>query len=1148
MPQHPYAPSDSAVECPSTLDCACDAPCTVDSCCQRHPAQYIVGDCIPNDKGVCQRSTSDCCFDPTRGPCCRGDSDARELTCRDGCRTGCSLSCTLDSPSLECHREDDRDCCSGCTQKNLSGCGQACPVGTGAIDHNVVASTVEADCYSLSASAQACPVGTGRTADNGNDAASAMEDDCCSDCVPKNLSASGPNVDTPGTGREGATHFSNHPHLRSTLGHFFCCCLIDRRRKPPRQPHRNLDHPHSHLGHTRNKATARTPEKGHPRPRSTLGHFFEVACCCLIDRRKRPLRQPHCNDNHPHSHLDHPQHKATARPASDFGLVPEKGHQLLTTEDAAEQGGGAIQPLLLTVNGMDCPACARKVERALRRLPSVQDIKVNVFTSQASLTYTEGLIFPHDIAIRTAKLTGFRVAVDEARLEGKLRILRIKFPATPRDHPSLPPGVVILKASRTESSVIYDVQYDATAIPARSVLDIFVSVGGSFLPPSRSNASEQVASDIIPLFRRTFMSAILCTPVVVFSWAQLHPHPITYGGISLFLATCIQFYVGAPVYSAAFYSLFVHHVLDLDVLVALSSTIAYVFSLVAYVVQAAGHGFSAPFFETPALLLTLISFGTLISAYSRRRATSVLDALGTLQPDHVQRVLEDGATVTVTHVDLVQPHDVVRISSNIVIPTDGVVLRGSTQVDESALTGESLPVNKAPGSPLTAGTRNLTRSIDMEVLRAPAENTLAELAALVARLQETRLPIQDLADRVAALFAPIILALAVITFVVWTAIGWSIRGEVPARACSAALRYTIAVLVVCCPCAIVLCVPMVIVITGAVAIREGVVFKTVTAVQHAKNTTVAVFDKTGTLTLGQMGVVQAHILREDVVGTILALVSQDTHPVALAVARYLRSTYPDISAVPLSDQVQSLPGKGLEMTINDVRIRGGSPSWLGLEFEAESPYSPMARKALTMFAVTIHTEVVAFFGLTDKPRPSSAAAVEILQREGIQVHIVSGDARPVVHDLAKQLGIPHERAIGGCLPAEKVAYVRVLQAAGACVMFVGDGTNDTPALAAADIGVAMGSGTDVARSAADIVFLAPDLARALAVVLRLSRGAVRRVQLNFAWSFIYNLLAVLLAGGALVKVRIAPEYAALGEMVSVLPVMLIAWSMWFLRS
>jgi len=563
----------------------------------------------------------------------------------------------------------------------------------------------------------------------------------------------------------------------------------------------------------------------HPRPRSTFGHFFEVACCCLIERRKKNPRQPQRNDNHPHSDLGHPKTKATAQPPSDFYLVPEKSHRSLTPEDAAEQGGGGIQSLLLTVHGMDCPECAIKVERALRRLPSVQDIRVNIFTGQASLTYTEGLIFPSDIAKRTAKLTGFRVVVDETRLEGKLRILRVKFPATPRDHPSLPPGVVILKTSRSESSVIYDVQYDPAVIQPRNVLDIFVSVGGSFLPPPRSNASEQVANDIIPLFRRTVLSAILCTPVVVFSWAPLHPHPITYGGISLFLATCIQFYVGAPVYSATFYSLFMNHALDLDVLVALSSTIAYVFSLVAYAMQAAGHGFSAPFFETPTLLLTLITLGALISAYSRRRATSVLGALGALQPDHVQRVLGDGATVIVTHVDLVQPHDVVRVSSNMLIPTDGVVLRGSTQVDESALTGESLPVNKTPGSPLTAGTRNLTHSIDMEVSRAPAENTLAEFAAFVARLQETRLPIQDLADRVAALFAPVILALAVTTFVVWIAISWSVRGEVPAKAFSAALRYMIAVLVVCCPCAIVLCVPMVIVITGAVAIREGVVFK-----------------------------------------------------------------------------------------------------------------------------------------------------------------------------------------------------------------------------------------------------------------------------------------------------------------------------------
>ena len=305
------------------------------------------------------------------------------------------------------------------------------------------------------------------------------------------------------------------------------------------------------------------------------------------------------------------------------------------------------------------------------------------------------------------------------------------------------------------------------------------------------------------------------------------------------------------------------------------------------------------------------------------------------------------------------------------------------------------------------------------------------------------------------------------------------------------------------------------------------------------------FDKTGTLTLGQMAVVEAHITRQDAVETILSLVSKSSHPVSQSIAKYLQETYPHCEALSL-DNVQSILGKGLEMTTPDsVLIRGGSPSWLGLQ--ADPLYSVMMGKALTMFAVTFDGQLVAFFGLADLPRPSAHAAVELLQAQGIQVHIVSGDGTPVVHALAEQLGVPRELAHGGRLPEAKVAHVRELQAAGGRVLFIGDGTNDTPALAAADVSVAMGGGTDVARDTADIVFLAPDLARALAVLLRLSRGAVRRVYVNFAWACVYNLFAVLLAAGAFVKVRIAPEYAGLGEVVSVVPVVLVAWSMWFLK-
>jgi Cu2+-exporting ATPase len=452
-----------------------------------------------------------------------------------------------------------------------------------------------------------------------------------------------------------------------------------------------------------------------------------------------------------------------------------------------------------------------------------------MFTGQASLTYREGFIFPSTIANRATKVTGFVCAVVEGpQLKGKHRVLHIKFQAKtvlPYEYPVLPPSVLILKASRTESSVIFDVQYDAAVIQPRSVLDIFSPLGGFFLPPSKSNATAQVATEVTSLFRRTLISAILSTPVLIFSWAPLRPHPIVYGAISLFLATCIQFGVGAPLYHAAFYTLVIQHILDMDVLVALSSTIAYVFSFVGYVMQVAGHEFSPPFFETPTILLTLITLGKLISAYSRRRVTSALDGLGTLQPDLVQMASVDGTTVAATHVDLVQPHDVLRVAPNGLIPTDGIVLRGSTQVDESALTGESLSVDKAPGAPLTAGTRNLTASIDMGVTRVPAENTLAEFSAFLARMQEARLPIQDLADRAAALLAPVILTVAVVVFVIWIIVGLCVHGEHFSTASVAALRYAIAVLVVSCPCAVVLCVPMVIVTTGAVAMREGVLLK-----------------------------------------------------------------------------------------------------------------------------------------------------------------------------------------------------------------------------------------------------------------------------------------------------------------------------------
>ncbi|KAI9441708.1 hypothetical protein H4582DRAFT_2073850 [Lactarius indigo] len=395
------------------------------------------------------------------------------------------------------------------------------------------------------------------------------------------------------------------------------------------------------------------------------------------------------------------------------------------SEKAAELGGGRNRTLLLSIQEMSCPPCAQKVMTALLSIPSVQDIKVNTFTGQVSLTYKEGLIEPGKIAKRTTELTGYACVVDSARLEESHRKLRIALPTVSGSStkvPKLPLGVEILDTSSYTSGTVLDVQYDPTIVAPRTVVDSFAAVGGSFLPPPKSIASLQASKEIYNLFIRTLISFILCIPVLVFAWAPIKPRPIVYGAISLFLATCIQICAGGPLYSMAFCSLFLQHTLDTDALVILSSTIAYLFSFIAYVVQVTGHKFNTPFFETPALLLTLISIGELIGLYARRRATSALDSLGTLQPDYVQLVSSDDS-VTVIHADLTQSNDILRVSVNTLVPTDGIVIR--------------------------AGTRNMTSSVDMKVVRVPAENTIAEISALVARLQEARLSIQDLADRAA---------------------------------------------------------------------------------------------------------------------------------------------------------------------------------------------------------------------------------------------------------------------------------------------------------------------------------------------------------------------------------------------------------------
>lgn len=315
-------------------------------------------------------------------------------------------------------------------------------------------------------------------------------------------------------------------------------------------------------------------------------------------------------------------------------------------------------------------------------------------------------------------------------------------------------------------------------------------------------------------------------------------------------------------------------------------------------------------------------------------------------------------------------------------------------------------------------------------------------------------------------------------------------------------------------------------------------------------------DKTGTLTTGKLSVVESHFEGEaaDTAGVILGLVSSSHHPVAQAVAVYLSSTYPLVSEVQL-DGVKEVPGRGIEAHYRSARIRGGNAAWLDVGSEHVT-----FKEELSLFIVKSGPQIIASFGLSDTIRPSALSAVQYLKNRGMDVYIVSGDGQGVVDAVATRLSIPLDHAFGECLPQAKLDHVRELQKLGTknhgnnntTAVFIGDGTNDSLALAQAEIGVSLSSGTDIALSAADIVILDPEsgtanLEHSLRVIFDVSRGAVHRIMVNFLWAFVYNFVAVLFAAGVFVKVVIAPEYAGLGEMVSIVPVVIVAWSMWLLK-
>ena len=805
-----------------------------------------------------------------------------------------------------------------------------------------------------------------------------------------------------------------------------------------------------------------------------------------------------------------------------------------------ERGGSAVEHVSLAVEGLTCAGCETKLFRALRGIPGVHNLNTSLVLSKAEFDLDEKAGHVDEVIKTVEKSTGF--ACKRVNDEGQELDVLVDGDAKAFIEREYPKGIMQLSAIDKRTVRI---AFDPTIIGARVVVGELFGNHLKLAAPRTNPELESGQKHVRHTFWVTLLSAALTVPVLVLAWAPLSPRPIAYGAASLALATAVQFVIAGQFYISALRALIFTRVIEMDLLIVLSTSTAYIFSIIAFAYQVISRPLPiGEFFETSTLLVTLIMLGRLVSAFARHKAVESV-SLRSLQDQTAVLCDFEGRDDQEIDARLLQHGDLFKVAPDSRVTTDGVIVTGTTEVDESMVTGESLPVEKHPGSSVIAGSINGSGVIVARLTNVPGHNTISTIAAMVDEAKFQKPKTQELVDIVAGYFVPVILVLTIITFVVWIGVGISIRQQGGGTAVVTAITYGVSVLIVSCPCAIGLCIPMVIVVAGGAAAKHGVVLKSALALENARKVSHVVFDKTGTLTEGELSVTKEVVLADAqfALSVTLGLTSNSKHPVSAAISSCLQAK--GVEAANTKD-VRSITGKGIEGTYAGDLIRCGNIRWLSLYDLPE--VRSLLRNGLTVFGVTMEDKPLAVFGLSDSIRPETKFVLAELKKRKIAVSVVSGDDAGATENLTTQLEIPLSNVKSRCTPAEKQEYLKNLATQiHRNTIFCGDGTNDAVALAQADIGVHVSNGSEVAQTAADVVLVRPCLTGIL-VLLDLSRAAMHRVFLNFAWSFTYNLFAILLAAGAFVHARIPPQYAGLGEIVSVLPVILIALQLrWFKR-
>lgn len=780
----------------------------------------------------------------------------------------------------------------------------------------------------------------------------------------------------------------------------------------------------------------------------------------------------------------------------------------------------------LPITGMTCAACVRRVEKRLSSVPGVEMANVNLATSRATVTYDPRHTAPRNL-VKAIEDAGYGL--------GQLEHLTFVLNDTSRpsgsaiavEHELLRlPGV--LKASFNLGSMVLDVEgLPGTLRPA----DIRLALHRIGYESSEGDRTQATADDLIvheykELRRKFWIAVALSTPIVVLAMSH---GAIRFPGMNwlqFVLTTPVVVYCGARFYLGAWRALR-HRYADMNTLIAMGTGAAYIYSAAATVapqhfLQFSHHGGPPVYFEAASVIIALILLGRMLESKAKARTSQAIRHLMQLQPA-TAHVLRGNVEVEIPVAELL-PDEVVLVRPGERIAADGIVVDGSSSVDEAMLTGESLPADKSLGDEVFGGTVNTTGSLTIRTTKVGHDTALYQIVRLVLQAQGSKAPIARLADRISGVFSPIVLLVALLAFAGW----WTFAPS--ETRLSMALMSFVSVLVIACPCALGLATPTAIMVGTGRGAELGILIRGGEPLERAHRIDTVILDKTGTITTGHPHLVAFAPNDPEVLRLAAAAELPSEHPIAAAIVNAARDRG---VSIPTVSDFRSLRGHGVEAVLDGRTLLVGNQRLMhdrGVDSAAfEHDLVTLSDQGCTTFLLAVDGVAVGVLAVADTVRKESLSAVTSLRAMKLHIVLLTGDNRRAAENVARQVGISH--VVAEVLPEGKAAIVKALQAEGRTVAMVGDGINDAPALAQSDLGVAIGTGTDIAMEASDITLVSGD-PRGIVTAIRLSRATYRTIVQNLFWAFIYNLVGIPLAAGALYPITggLLPPIAASAAM------------------